>query len=66
MLLLARKLMQSFALGLGLEETYFDEGITAPTANTKIIHYPPTPEEAIDETGIGAHTDVCFFLIYKI
>lgn len=27
---LARKMMQSFALGLGAEETYFDNYITAP------------------------------------
>jgi isopenicillin N synthase-like dioxygenase len=58
MTILARKLMQSFALGLALDETFFDEGITAPTANIKIIHYPPTPEDAVDETGIGPHTDV--------
>lgn len=62
LLRLARKMMQAFALGLGEEETYFDDFVTAPLTSIKKIHYPPQDLTRTDETGIGAHTDfVCMF-----
>lgn len=60
MLMLCRKMIQAFALGLGEEETYFDSICTAPNTSVKKIHYPPQAVDSTDETGIGAHTDfVC-------
>lgn len=60
MVVLLRKMIQMFALGLGLDEHYFDEKVTHPLASCKMIHYPPQDPQAVDETGIGAHTDfVC-------
>ena len=57
MLKLARRMMQTFALALGLEETYFDKITTAPFASSKIIHYPPQEPTSMDETGAPSHTD---------
>lgn len=54
---LARQLMKIFALGLDLEESYFDHLMDCPLNNIKTIHYPPQDPSAKDEIGIGAHTD---------
>ena len=62
MVVLMRKMIQMFALGLGLDEHYFDNKVTHPLASCKMIHYPPQDPSLRDETGIGAHTDfVCMF-----
>ncbi|RDW59224.1 oxoglutarate oxygenase [Coleophoma crateriformis] len=66
MIVLARKMMQCFALGLGADEHYFDDMITAPNTSVKKIHYPPQDPSSTSETGIGAHTDfVCFTMLYQ-
>jgi len=66
MIVLMRKMMQMFALGLGLDEHFFDEKVTHPLASCKMIHYPPQDPLSIDETGIGAHTDfVCFTMLLQ-
>ncbi|KAL4876886.1 hypothetical protein BJY04DRAFT_231182 [Aspergillus karnatakaensis] len=66
MLVLLRKMMQMFALGLGLDEGHFDAKVTHPLTSCKMIHYPPQEPSSKDETGIGAHTDfVCFTMLLQ-
>lgn len=66
MVVLMRKMVQMFALGLGLDEHHFDSMVTHPLASCKMIHYPPQDPAADDETGIGAHTDfVCFTMLLQ-
>lgn len=57
MLTLGRRLMSLFALGLGVEETYFDHMIRAPLATIRTHRYLPQEPDNDDENGIGAHTD---------
>jgi isopenicillin N synthase-like dioxygenase len=60
MITLMRKMIQMFALGLGLDEHFFDHKVTHPLASCKMIHYPPQDSTSENEIGIGAHTDfVC-------
>jgi isopenicillin N synthase-like dioxygenase len=49
--------MQTFALGLGAEETYFDSIVTAPYVSIILQHYPPRPAGSADVDRIGAHSD---------
>ncbi|KKY29083.1 putative flavonol synthase flavanone 3-hydroxylase [Phaeomoniella chlamydospora] len=66
---LCRHLFGLFALGLGLEETYFDSVTTHPGGIARLIHYPAQPEKEDNDTpdarlGLGAHTDYeCFTLL---
>lgn len=57
LLKLCRKLFRSFALGLGAEETYFDEFVTAPFVSIILHHYMPKNPETKDPDSLGAHTD---------
>ena len=57
LLKLSRRMMRTFALGLGAEETYFDPIITAPYVSIILQHYPPRPADAEDLDGLGAHSD---------
>jgi len=57
MLTLGRRLMGLFALGLGVEETYFDHMIKAPLATIRTHRYLPQEPDNEEENGIGAHTD---------
>lgn len=50
------RLMQAFALGLNLPETYFDRYLQIPMATLSPIYYPPLPETG-DRISAGAHTD---------
>lgn len=64
LLTLARALIRTFALGLGVKETYFDSMITAPFNSIKIIKYPTQEPDDVSEIGIGAHTDFeCFTIL---
>ena len=56
-LTLARALMRTFALGLGAEETYFDEIITAPFASIILQHYAPQRLDSKDSMSLRAHSD---------
>lgn len=49
-------LMGAFALALGEDETYFDQFLTKPPSQLRLIHYP-VDTTAADRPGIGAHTD---------
>lgn len=60
---LGRKLLQGFALGLDLPETFFDRFVTAPPSQLRMLHYPPNPGADVT-VGIGAHTDYeCFTIL---
>jgi isopenicillin N synthase-like dioxygenase len=62
---LARVLFRGFALALGQPEDFFDERLSAPPAQLRLIHYPYDPH-AVDAEGIGAHTDYeCFTILYS-
>jgi isopenicillin N synthase-like dioxygenase len=64
-LALGRTLFRGFALALNLPETYFDDKITKPMAQLRVLHYPPQ-SQPIDpkHIGVGAHTDYeCFTIL---
>ncbi|WP_417674339.1 isopenicillin N synthase family dioxygenase [Roseibium sp.] len=59
---LGKHLIRGFALALGLDETFFDDLITTPPSQLRLIHYP-FDAQATDVQGIGAHTDYEFFTL---
>jgi isopenicillin N synthase-like dioxygenase len=62
---LGRLLFRGFALALGLDEHWFDDKITKPMGQLRVIHYPPQvgPVDP-NQIGIGAHTDYeCFTIL---
>lgn len=60
---LGRTLLRGFALGLDLPESFFDEFVTAPPSQLRMLHYPPNPGADVT-VGIGAHTDYeCFTIL---
>ena len=61
---LARRLFRGFALALGLEEDHFEAHLTRPPSQLRLLHYP-YDAEAVDQEGIGAHTDYEFFTILR-
>lgn len=62
---LSRVLFRGFALALRLPEYFFDDKLTAPPAQLRLIHYP-YDADAVDAEGIGAHTDYeCFTILYS-
>jgi isopenicillin N synthase-like dioxygenase len=65
MIRLGNLLFRGFALALGLDEQWFDDKISKPMAQLRVIHYPPQ-SGPIDpkQIGIGAHTDYeCFTIL---
>jgi isopenicillin N synthase-like dioxygenase len=66
MIRLGNVLFRGFALSLGLDEHWFDDKITKPMAQLRLIHYPPQAPGPVDpkRLGIGAHTDYeCFTIL---
>lgn len=60
---LGRKLLSGFALALDLPEAFFDQFVTAPPSQLRMLHYPPNPAPDVT-VGIGAHTDYeCFTIL---
>jgi len=59
---MARRLFGAFALAMGLDESFFDDKLTAPPSQLRMIHYP-YDADAVDAEGIGAHTDYEIFTI---
>lgn len=58
MIRLARDLMQLISLSLDLDEEHFDGPMETPMLETRILHYPPKPSDALAaQLGAGAHTD---------
>lgn len=65
---LAKALTRTFALSLGLEESYFDQKFAYPEATITVNYYPPIEKKPIGSTepnpvSVGAHTDFMFFTI---
>jgi isopenicillin N synthase-like dioxygenase len=62
---LGRTLFRCFALALDLPEHWFDDKITKPMAQLRVLHYPPqTGEVDPKHLGVGAHTDYeCFTIL---
>jgi isopenicillin N synthase-like dioxygenase len=56
---LGHRLMGLLALGLGLDEGWFRQGLTAdPTILFRIFHYPPVSEaDGAGDWGVAEHTD---------
>lgn len=53
---LGQQLMTAIALGLGLDQAYFAQHLTAdPIVLMRIFHYPPAQKDC--EWGVGEHTD---------
>ncbi|HML28832.1 MAG TPA: 2-oxoglutarate and iron-dependent oxygenase domain-containing protein [Hyphomicrobium sp.] len=60
---LGRVLLRGFAMAIGEEPTFFDQYVTKPPSQLRLIHYP-FDTSAEDRPGIGAHTDYeCFTLL---
>jgi isopenicillin N synthase-like dioxygenase len=60
---LGRTLFRGFALALDLPEHHFDQYLTKPPSQLRLIHYP-YDADAIDAQGIGVHTDYeCFTIL---
>jgi isopenicillin N synthase-like dioxygenase len=62
---LGRKIFQAFALALELPEDYFEDKITKPLAQLRLLRYPPqTGEIDHQQIGTGAHSDYeCFTIL---
>ena len=66
MIRLGSLIFRGFALALGLEEHWFDDKITKPMGQLRVIRYPPEEPGPVDPKmiGIGAHTDYeCFTIL---
>jgi isopenicillin N synthase-like dioxygenase len=61
---LARRMFRGFALALDLPEDHFEPHLTRSPSQLRLIHYPYDPD-ALDQDGIGAHTDYEFFTILQ-
>lgn len=60
---LGEGLFRGFALALGLDEHHFAPYLKNPPSQLRLLHFPHNPE-AVDEVGIGAHTDYeCFTIL---
>ena len=64
---LGHALARGLSLGLGLDESWFDEHLTAdPLVLFRIFHYPPEPGGADDGSwGVGEHTDYGLLTILR-
>lgn len=54
------EVMKAIALGLGLEEGYFQEFLAEGDNTLRCLHYPPTKKEVFEKKGAvraGAHSD---------
>jgi isopenicillin N synthase-like dioxygenase len=60
---LGKVLLRGFSMAIGEEPTFFDQYVTKPPSQLRLIHYP-FDTAAEDRPGIGAHTDYeCFTLL---
>lgn len=63
---LAANLMRIFAMGLGMDEHFFDDKIDRHITNFSVIHYPPQHEAPRPgQLRAGAHTDYGSLTIVK-
>ncbi|KIW35453.1 uncharacterized protein PV07_02149 [Cladophialophora immunda] len=61
--LFAKKLVQIFALALGLEETALDQFFEVPFTDITINHYPPQPDETEYKQVLYPHADYGAFTL---
>ncbi len=55
---LGGRLHRAFATDLGLNPNFFANKFDRPMATLRLLHYPPTPPDALDgQLGAGEHTD---------
>ncbi len=57
-----RLLYRLFALSVDMPETFFDDKLTKPCAQLRVLYYPDAKPQD-DTVGIGAHTDYESFTI---
>ena len=70
-MILARRMMKTFALGLGAEENYFDSTVTATYTSILLNYYPPQAPDGDDPESLIAHSDfesmsMSGFILYKL
>ena len=63
---LCRRLLKLFALGLDLEEDFFDQFCKRPGVLLKLNHYPAAIPESSDNAGIHAHSDLESESVYTV
>jgi isopenicillin N synthase-like dioxygenase len=55
---LGGRLHRAFAADLGLAANFFENKFDRPMATLRLLHYPPTPPDALEgQMGAGEHTD---------
>jgi isopenicillin N synthase-like dioxygenase len=52
-----RAVLVGMAIGLGLDEDWFDRWCADPTVLFRMFHYPPPPTGPAPAWGVGEHTD---------
>ncbi|WP_339516374.1 2-oxoglutarate and iron-dependent oxygenase domain-containing protein [Pseudomonas sp. RL_15y_Pfl2_60] len=64
---LAKTLLRSMTIALGVERDFFDSRFEEPISVFRMIHYPPRhTASSVDQQGAGAHTDYgCVTLLYQ-
>lgn len=64
---LGRQLLSIFALGLGMQEDFFNDKFSVPLAQLRLLHYPPQLGEVTKtQMGAGEHTDFgCLTLLLQ-
>lgn len=63
---LSGTLMQIFAMGLGMNEAFFDDKVDHHISNFSVIHYPEQPRPPLPgQLRAGAHTDYGSLTIVK-
>jgi isopenicillin N synthase-like dioxygenase len=63
---LSTSLMRIFAIGLGMEENFFDDKVDRHISNFSVIHYPEQPRPPLPgQLRAGAHTDYGSLTIVK-
>ena len=60
---LSKSLLPVWARALGLEADYFSPFFEHAHGYVRPVHYPPKPELALDEYGLGAHSDTSFMTL---
>lgn len=62
MIRLGHRLVRLTAMGLGLDQGYFDDAMRDPVANLRLLHYPAS-ERTLDTIGCGPHSDYGFMTV---
>jgi isopenicillin N synthase-like dioxygenase len=57
MVILGRRLLRAFAIGLNIQENYFDSHFQKPIAQIRLLRYPPALANQAPPNGAGEHTD---------